>query len=103
MLKPLLILIAVLVALLGTSSMLLRASYKAQGLLAAEKASFAAAVTSLQGSVERSRKVSALRVTEARVARAEAQAARSALDNALRVQPQWAETPVPKEVLDALH
>jgi uncharacterized protein YpmB len=100
--KYLLITIGVLVLALALAGFTLRSSYRTNGKQAAALVLAQTDLAQARKDLVRTRAISNKRVAESQVALRQAQALRQGLDAAIGAQPEWADTPVPQEVIDAL-
>lgn len=102
MLKVYLITIAVLIALLASSGWALKRSYTRNGEIKAELTQATDKVTALEKQAKADQVLLKRRAAAEKVARAQAVEAQRALERSLSANPEWAQTPIPKEVQDAL-
>lgn len=102
MLKYYLIVVAVLLGLLAGSGYALKRSYSRNGEIKAELTQAAEKVAALEKQAKADQALLKKRAAAEKEARARETAAHKALERSLFENREWADQPVPKEVLDAL-
>lgn len=100
--KYYILVVVVLLGLLAGSGWLLKRSYSANGRIKAELTQATDRVTLLEKQAKADQALLKKRAAAEKEARIREAAAHKALQNSLFANREWADQPVPKEVLDAL-